>query len=120
YVPILNDTEVKPVKQQSSDEGGGKGAFYIIKPGDKDCEVLSKVTLDGRCSGSPAVYNGKVYVQTSKKLFCFGRKGNNPGLSAPMVEEKWPAPGPAKQLQVIPSEVLLHPGQAASFRLRSL
>jgi len=118
YVPILNDPDVN---QKSSDEGsGGKGAFYVIKPGDKDCEVLSKVTLDGRCSGSPSVYNGKVYLQTTKRLYCFGTKGNNPGLPAPLAEEKWPSPGPAKQLQVIPSEVLLHPDQAASFRLRSL
>ena len=29
-------------------------------------------------------------------------------------------PGPATQLQVIPSEVLLHPGEKATFRVRSL
>src|SRR5205814_1625370 len=34
--------------------------------------------------------------------------------------EKWPAPGPATQLQIIPSEVLLKPAQTATFRVRKL
>ena len=37
-----------------------------------------------------------------------------------MAEEPWPAPGKAAELQIIPSEVLLHPGQKAGFRIRSL
>jgi len=37
------------------------------------------------------------------------------------VEEKpWPAPGKAAQLQIIPAEVRLHPGEKAAFRVRSL
>jgi len=35
-------------------------------------------------------------------------------------EAKWPAPGPATQLQIVPSEVLMRPGQTESFRVRSL
>src|ERR1043166_7509807 len=99
-------------------EAGTTGAFYIIKPG-KNPEILTHVALDGRCFGTPTAYNGKVYVQTTKHLYCFGKKGNNPGV-AKTAPEKWPAPGPATQLQVVPSEVLLRPGQTASFRVRSL
>ena len=118
FIPILNE---QGQKDESGDEtSGGKGAFYIVKPGDSGGEILSHVALDGRCFGAPSVYNGKIYVQTSKKLYCFGKSGNNPGLPAPTTEEKWPAPGPAAQLQVIPSEVLLKPGDIASFRVRSL
>jgi hypothetical protein len=36
------------------------------------------------------------------------------------MEKPWPAAGKATQLQVIPSEVLLHPGEKATFRVRSL
>jgi outer membrane protein assembly factor BamB len=118
YVPILNEPGQK---EEGGDEtSGGKGAFYIVKPGVTGGEVLSHVALEGRCFGVPTVYNGKIYVQTSKKLYCFGRKGNNPGLTPATAEEKWPAAGAAAQLQVIPSEVLMKPGEVASFRVRSL
>jgi len=118
YVPILNEPGQK---EESGEEGaGGKGAFYIVKPGAGSGEILSHAVLDGRCFGVPTVYNGRVYVQTSKKLYCFGNKGNNPGLPPEPAEEKWPQPGPAAQLQIIPSEVLLKPGQQASFRVRAL
>lgn len=118
YVPILN---APGLKEESSDESsGGKGIVYVIAPGETEGKILSQAVLDGRCFGSPAIYNGKVYLQTSKKLYCFGKKGNNPGAPPPAAEEKWPAAGPAKQLQVIPSEVLLRPGQTAAFRVRAL
>ena len=66
------------------------------------------------------LHNGKVYVQTTRKVYCFGRKGNSPGLAAEAKPEAWPSPGPAAQLQIIPSEVLLHPDETASFRVRKL
>jgi len=118
YVPILNEPGQK---EESGDEAaGGKGAFYIVKPGASGGEILSHAVLDGRCFGVPTVYNGRIYVQTSKKLYCFGNKGNNPGLPPALAEEKWPAAGPAAQLQIIPSEVLLKPGEKISFRARAL
>jgi hypothetical protein len=59
-------------------------------------------------------------MQTTRHLYCFGKKGANRGLPAEPSAEKWPAPGPATQLQIIPSEVLVRPGESASFRIRSL
>ena len=117
YVPMLDD----PASKASGEgEAGATGAFYIIKPSDQKGEILSHIALEGRCFGTPVAYNGKVYVQTTRKLYCFGKKGNNPGLPAAPEPEKWPAPGPAAQLQAIPSEVLLHPGESAAFRVRKL
>ena len=117
YVPILNEPGQK---EEGGDEAAGKGAFYIVKPGASGGEILSHAVLDGRCFGVPSVYNGKIYVQTSKQLYCFGRKGTNPGLPHEPAEEKWPAPGPADRVQIIPSEVLLKPGDKVSFRVRAL
>ena len=116
YVPILDDPAGKA---QGDTEAGTKGGFYIIKPGDSP-ETLAHIALDGRCFGTPVAYNGKLYIQTTQKLYCFGRAGNSPVLPALASEQPWPAPGPATQLQIIPSEVLLHPGDKASFRVRSL
>jgi outer membrane protein assembly factor BamB len=114
YVPMLDD----PATKLDTGEAGTTGAFYIIKPGDKP-EILTHIALDGRCFGSPTVYNGKVYVQTTRHLYCFGKKGS--GQEPPeRVAQSWPAAGPAKSLQVIPAEVLLRPGQNASFHARSI
>jgi len=99
---------------------GGNGELFVLKPGDKEAEVLSRTVLEGKCFGSPVGYNGKLYVQTDRKLYCFGKKGANKGLAPTVAAEKWPAPGEKKQLQIIPYEVLLKPGATQSFRVRAL
>src|SRR4029450_5401720 len=76
----------------------GDGELFVIKPGDTDAEIVSRTILTGKCYGSPIGYNGKLYIQTEKKLYCFGKKGANKSLPSPRAE-KWPEPGEAKQLQ---------------------
>jgi outer membrane protein assembly factor BamB len=103
--------------------GGGRGEFFIIKPADKGPEILSRAILEGRCYGTPLAYNGKVYVQTDKQLYAFGKPGENPGAKAVVWPDEWkdaPNPGKAEKLQIIPNEVLLHPGEKAAVRVRSL
>jgi outer membrane protein assembly factor BamB len=117
YVPVLEDPAAKGDAQN---DAGTKGAFYVVKPSDAGGQVLTHLELEGRCFGSPVAYNGKVYVQTAGKLYCFGRPGNNPGLPPEAQAEVWPPPGPATQLQVIPSEALLAPGGTAPLQVRSL
>lgn len=117
YVPMLDDPGSKG---EGASDAGTKGAFYVVRPTGTIGEQLSHTVLDGRCFGTPVAYNGKVYVQTTRKLYCFGKKGNNPGLPPEPAAEKWPKAGAATQLQIIPSEVLLNPGQSAQFRVRKL
>ena len=116
YVPMLDD----PATKTEGGDTGSSGALYVIKPTDTDGEILAHIALDGRCFGTPVAYNGKVYVQTTRHLYCFGTKGDNKGLPPESAPEAWPKPGPAAQLQIIPSEVLLHNGQSASFRINAL
>ena len=121
YVPILNDKPDDGVtKSAGEDDAGAKGGFFIIKPTDAKGEVLCHVALEGRCYGSPVAYNGKIYVQTTKKLYCFGKAGNNAGRAPELATVQFPAAGKAAQLQIIPSEVLMKPGESVSFRIRSL
>ena len=117
YVPMLEDPAGKGSGEGA--EAGSKGALYIIKPGDQP-EILQHTELDGLCFGTPVAYNGKLYMQTKKYLYCWGKKGNNPGLPEEPKVEPLPKAGVAKALQVIPSEVTLRPGQSASFRARKL
>jgi hypothetical protein len=109
--------------EQAAAEGdGGDGELYIFKPGEKDAEQLSRTKLEGRCFGSPVAYNGKLYVQTDRKLYAFGKKGDNAGArSVVWKDEAWPEKLAApEKLQIIPNESLLHPGQSAKLRVRSL
>ncbi len=113
---IAGGSDAKP-----SEEGSGAdGELLVLKPGETDAAILSRTLLSGHCYGSPVGYNGKLYVQTDKKLYCFGRKGNNPGLPAAPQPEPWPAPGEKKQLQLIPYEALLAPGKSQQVRVRAL
>lgn len=114
YIPMLEDPGAE------GGEAGTRGAFYVIQPGKDGCEVLSHLSLEGKCFGSPAIYNGKIAVMTTKKLYCFGTKGDSKGVAPEEPAVSWPKPGPAAQLQIIPSEILLKPGEAVSFRVRKL
>jgi outer membrane protein assembly factor BamB len=116
YAPILDDPDVS-VAVGDENAAGGHGALYVITPGDTNGTILSHTTLDGRCYGTPTAYNGHIYLQTTKKLYCFGN-GAPAADAAP--EEKWPEAGPAHELQVKPSELLLQPGDTASFHVRAL
>jgi outer membrane protein assembly factor BamB len=123
YVPILEDPKTGGTEGATENEeksaAGTKGGFYVIKPGADKGEILSQVALDGLCMGTPTPYNGKVYMQTKNKFYCFGKKGNNSGLPKPIAEE-WPKPGGAAKLQIIPSEVYLLAGESRPVRVRSL
>lgn len=116
YVPMLDD----PATKTDGGDAGAVGAFYIVKPGAKGGEILSHVALAGRCFGTPVADNGKIYVQTARRFYCFGTKGSARGLVTGTTAEAWPKPGPAKSLQIIPSEITLRPGQSATFRARSI
>jgi len=117
YVPMLDDPAGKGTGEGA--EAGSKGALYIIKPGDQP-EILQHVELEGRCFGTPVAYNGKLYMQTTKHLYCWGKKEKNPSLPKDIAAEKAPKAGVAKSLQIIPSETTLRPGQSASFHGRSI
>ncbi len=120
YVAMYTSAQNADTVAATGGDSGGNGELFVIKPGAKSCEILSNTLLDGRCYGSPIAYNGKLYVQTDKKLYCFGRKGNNPGLAPEPEEIVWPKAGVATQLQIVPYESLHKPGDVQSFRIRSL
>jgi len=117
YVPILDDPAGKGTG--NAGEAGTQGGFYVVQTGDEP-QMLTHIALAGRCFGTPVAYNGKVYMQTTRKLYCWGQPGDNPGLPKPVMSEADPAPGVATSLQIIPSEVTLRPGQTASFRARKV
>ena len=97
------------------------GNFYIVRPSDEGAEVLSEVDLEGVCLGAPAIAGGRIYVHTTEKLYCFGEPGEG-------VAETWdpnpPEPAevaePPARLQLVPGDVLLHPGESIPLQARVL
>jgi outer membrane protein assembly factor BamB len=95
------------------------GKLFVIKPGDKDAEILHEIELEGNCLGSPTICNGRVYVHTTEKLYCF--KMNYDSIAwNPIPESKLPVAGTAASIQAIPSDVLLSPGQSIQIKTREV
>lgn len=113
YLPMLEDHHAK----EKGLEAGTAGAFYVLKPSSTGVETLSHLTLEGRCFGSPCIFNGKIYVQTTKKLYCFGKRGNNPGIAAAAAPAPKPTPGKAVKLHIVPPEILVQAGGKQSFKV---
>ena len=98
--------------------------LFIIKVQDQGAQLLDQIKLEGSCLGSPSVWNGRIYVHTTKKLYCFGRpKATGP----PPPPRDRPAAGgfragdnTAQRVQVVPAEVLLRPGQRVTFKSRAV
>jgi hypothetical protein len=105
-----------------------EGTVVILQPGDKECKELSRVRLRSQhpgialsINGGPSVANGRVYFMTSEEIYCLGKSGAKPeaGAIPPGPKEEAPAAGAkAAQLQVVPADVQLYPGQSATFKVR--
>jgi outer membrane protein assembly factor BamB len=105
------------------------GYFSIVKPGEKesDTKILSKVQLEEKLGreyviyGSPAVCDGRIYLQAATKLYCIGLKDAKPEkVEIPAMPAETPAQAdkPA-QVVVVPADVALHAGDKVTFKVRT-
>ncbi|MDA7868666.1 PQQ-binding-like beta-propeller repeat protein [Akkermansiaceae bacterium] len=101
-----------------------EGSFVITKPSDEKATVTSHADIkagDGsgvKCLAQPTIWAGKVYLSTRDGLFCFG---NQDGKFT--AKESWPlkkANGPISQLQIVPAEFAIAPGQSQKFQVWGL
>ena len=107
--------------------GTENGKFFILKPGDKDCQVLdvddlSKGAGEEEVIASVAVARGRIYLVSTETTYCIGAKQRSPAPKAP------PAPaapaasastGAPAFVQVLPAELIVAPGKEISFKARS-
>lgn len=94
------------------------GSFHILRPTDEGPGVLQTLQLEGNCLGAPAIANGRIYVHTTDRLYCFagGTGKAGPAVPAPTAA----AVGKPVRLQVIPGDICLMQGQSQTFRVRAL
>src|SRR5262249_45706350 len=106
--------------------GTENGKFYILKPSATGCEILDEDQLESggveeKIIGSAAVANGQVYFASEAGLYCLGKKGSHTpaqstrstGATGTTVSSN-----PATFVQVVPTELILKPGDKVNFRVR--
>lgn len=100
--------------------------FYILEPGAKSCKKLSTTffpavaggSANVEINGSAAVANGKVYFATSEELFCIAEPKRTPSKTVPPPPPVPAKAGPIAQLQIVPAELTLSPGEKATFTVK--
>jgi outer membrane protein assembly factor BamB len=103
--------------------GTENGKFFILKPSATGCEILSEVQLGTEAQpeqiiGSVAIANGRVYIVSDSGLYCIGKKTTVSHHQPAPVEG---LPNPAREatyVQVVPTELILKPGDKVNFRVR--
>lgn len=104
--------------------GTENGKFFILKPSATGCEILDEDQLGTEALpeaiiGSAAISNGRIFVVSDAGLYCIGKKAH------PSSSEKTMAAvgttvssNPVTHVQVVPTELMLKPGDKVSFRAR--
>ena len=118
--------------------GTENGKFYILKPGPTGCQILDQDQLEPEIKtteasdlgedliasneqiiASVAVSRGRVYLVTTKNIYCIGKKTKSPALpfQKPIVENA-PANASVAHVQVVPADLLIKPGETAKLKVR--
>ena len=100
--------------------GFPNGAFYILNPKDDGVDVVDKSQLEGECLGQPTAWNGKLYIHTSKRLYCFGKAAGDQPTATLLATAPRPADSKPFALQIVPSDVLLRPSESAKFSVNTI
>jgi hypothetical protein len=103
--------------------GTENGKFFILKPGATGCEILDQQQLGTEALpeailASVAVANGRVYLVSDSNLYCIGKRSNTATRPAPPAEAPPDPNRAATYVQVVPTELILKPGDKVNFRVR--
>jgi len=98
-------------------------AWHVLQPTETGVKITQKLRFpDGEeIHGSPVVSHGRIYLPTTEAMYCIGESDAKPAAAAqPEPPKEAPVsdhPQPA-QVQVVPNELLLKPGEKANFKVR--
>lgn len=105
--------------------GTENGKFYILKPSATGCEILDEdqlgtEALPEKIIGSVAISRGRVFVASEEHLYCIGKKkpSATPARGTPVHIDLDMPQGPATYVQVLPTELILKPGEKVQLRAR--
>jgi outer membrane protein assembly factor BamB len=103
--------------------GTENGKFFILRPTATGCEILDSDQLGTEQQpeaiiASPAISNGRVYFATDSNLYAIGKKSKAAAHQAAPVEGLPNANRTATWVQVVPTELIIKPGETVNFRVR--
>lgn len=109
--------------------GTENGSFYILKPSREGCQILSRVEVGSPTNpepiiGSVAVSEGRIYLATGGAVYAIGKQAAGAGASSSGSSVfsgdllRSDGNGSVEDLLVVPAELVLKPGEAASFQVR--
>jgi outer membrane protein assembly factor BamB len=95
------------------------GKVSVVKDRGEEGEIISQVQLVGSCLAAPSVAHGRVFIQSKKRLYCFGSDQVAPAF----VSQQTVTPSSNTQavsLQVVPAEFSLKSGNSLALKVFSL
>ena len=95
------------------------GRVSVVKDRGNEAEILSQMQLEGSCLSAPSVAHGRVFVQSKKKLYCFGTSKTAPAFISHKKDQNLSSNVPFS-LQVVPAEFSIKSGSALPFKVYSL
>jgi outer membrane protein assembly factor BamB len=105
--------------------GTENGKFFILKPSATGCEILDEDQLGTEAQpeaivGSAAVSNGRIFFASDSGLYAIGKKSNSSSshTNANAAVGSSVSSQPATWVQVVPTELILKPGDKVDFRVR--
>jgi outer membrane protein assembly factor BamB len=102
--------------------GTESGKFFILRPTATSCEILDQKQLGTEQQpevilASVAVSNGLVYLVSDSNLYAIGKK-NKSSVPLARLATGGSSSGPVAHVQVVPTELMLKPGDKIDFRVR--
>jgi outer membrane protein assembly factor BamB len=103
--------------------GTETGKFFILKPSATGCEILDEdqlgtEALPDKIIASVAISNGRVFVVSESNMYAIGKKSNSKTPAKPEIPYVYPPNPAATHVQVVPTELILKPGDKVNFRVR--
>ena len=104
--------------------GTENGKFFILKPGPDRCEILSENLLGPEATpeqiiASVAVARGRIYLVSDANLYCIGKRSAAGSPLTPSPLETVDANAPVAFVQVLPTEIVVKPGESVRFHARA-
>jgi len=103
--------------------GENTGRVWCLEPTDTEIKVLGQMRLNDNSEifGSFAASNGRLYLPTSKALYCIGTANAKPAGELklpPVAQEPAFTDREIAHIQVCPVELLMQPGQKVKLQVR--
>ena len=99
------------------------GIFWVFEPTDEGVKEVARVRLnDEEVLAAPIISQGRIYLATSKKLYCIGKEGSevdSDPLPPKLAESPRSEDEAVAHIQIAPVEALLAPGQSTPYQVRA-